>query len=131
MTVFNLFVWFTPEPCGTHFCLPHYLSYTLECLQMTSNLNPPVIHFPQFHPKIFTPISQRGPPDHVGLHPFVWFTPKPCGTHFRLPHNLSYTLEFLNFEPSGHPFSPISPQNIYTHFIEGSPFTMSDFTPFV
>ena len=50
--------------------------------------------------------------------PVVWFTPKPCGTHFLLPHHLVHIAVFrvpLHFEPSDHPFPPISPKK-FTSF---------------
>ena len=61
----------------------------------------------------------------------VWFTTKPCGTHFRLPHHLAYIhwtgRAPLNYEPSGCPFPPISPKNIWTRSMKGSPLNMSEF----
>ena len=113
-------VWFTRRPCGTHFLLPHHLAYILQSLESPSICNPPTIHFPQFHPEILAHISSRGPPQHVGFYPrrlvhlkTVWysfpFTPS-LGLHiavFRIP---------LHFEPSDHPFPPISLSTIYPVF---------------
>ena len=124
-------VWFIPKPCGTHFLLPYHLAYILQCLESPSTLNPPTIHFPQLLLKIFIPIYRGVAPQHVGLYhrrlvhsKTVWysfpFTPS-LGLHiavFRVP---------LPFEPSDHPFPPISPRNIYPHSIEGSPISTSDF----
>ena len=50
-------VCFTPKPCGTHFRLPHYFTYTMLFLEFPSPLNPLAIHSTQIHPQIFTPIS--------------------------------------------------------------------------
>ena len=198
---FILVVWFTPQPRGTHFRLPHHtwLIYT-ELVKLTQTLNLPYIHFPQLYFNVLTPIPWRGlpwawrilfsssgslqnrvvlisvypitwlintellefhwtlnslalhfpqtslkniytPPSEVsplGLPDFilvVWLTSKPCGTHFRSPHNLALNTKLgkapLNFELYDHPFPTISPRNINTHSRDGSPLNTSDFMPVV
>ena len=67
--------------------------------------------------------------------PVVCSTPQPCGTNFRLPHHSAYIhwtgRAPLNFEPSGHPFPPISLQCYYNLSMEGSHSSMADFIPVV
>ena len=60
---FILVVWFTPQPRGTHFRLPHHtwLIYT-ELVKLTKTLNLPYIHFPQLYFNVITPIPWRGLP---------------------------------------------------------------------
>ena len=73
---------------------------------------------------------ERSPLNKSNFIYVVWFTPKPCGSHFRLPHHLAYIhwtgRASLNFDPSDHPFPTISPMNSFTHFMKGSPLSMSD-----
>ena len=136
MSDFNPVVWFTPKPCGTHFLLPHHLAYILQFLKTPLNFEPSGHRFPPNSTQnLYTHFIEGSPLSMSDFNPVVWFTPKPCGTHFLLPHHLAYILQFLktplNFEPSGHRFPSNSPQNLYTHFIEGSTLGMSDFNPVV
>ena len=132
MSDFNPVVWFTPKPCGTHLFLPHHLAYILQFLKTPLKFEPSGHRFPPNSPQnLYTHFKGGSPLSMSDFNPVVWFTPKPCGTHFLLPHHLAYILQFLktplNFEPSGHRFPPNSTQNLYTHFIAGSPLSMSDF----
>jgi len=92
----------------------------------------PAIHFPQFHPKIFTPIPWRGLPwAHRILSRFSGSPQNRVVLISVYPITRLIYIELgrvpLNFGPSGHPFPPISPQIIYIHFMEGSPLSTSDF----
>ena len=111
-------VWFTPKPCGTHFLLPHHLAYILQFLESPSILNPPTILFPQFHLEKFTIFYTVSPPPHVGLHSRRLVHPKTVFYSFPLTPSLGlhitvFTVSF-HFEPSDHPFPPLSPQNFHS-----------------
>ena len=124
-------LWFTPKPCGTHFRLPHHLAYIHWTSRASLNFEPSDHPFATISSIYSYTYFMKGSPlsmsDSISV---VRFTKKPCSTHFRLPHHLAYIPRTgrvpLNFEPSGHPFPPISIQNIYTYFMKKSPLSMSD-----
>ena len=125
-------VWFTTKLCGTHSRLPHHLAYTHRTGRVPLKFEPSGHPFPLIsHQNIYTYSMKKSLLSMSDSNPVVCSTPQPCGTHFCLPHHLAYIhwtgRATLNFEPSGHPFPPISPQYSYTRFMEGSPLSMSDF----
>ena len=81
------------------------------------------------------PFHSLTPPQHVGLYPRRLVHPKTVWYSFPYTPSLGLHIAVfrvsLHFEPSDHPFPPISPQNIYPHFIEGWPLSTSDFIPVV
>ena len=132
MSGFIPVVWFTPQPSGTHFRLPHHtwLTYT-ELVELPKILYPPAIHFPQFHPNIITLFSWMGLPWAwrtlssssgsaqnrvllISVYPITWLI-------YTELVELPWTLN-----PPAHHF-PQFQQNIHTHSMKESPLSMSDF----
>ena len=136
MSDFISVVCFIPQPCFTHFRLPHHLVYIHWTGRAPLNSETSGHPFPPISPENnHTYFSEGSPLSMSDFIPVVCSTPQPCGTHFRLPHDLAYIhctgRATLNFEPSGHPFPPISPQYNYFYFMKRSPLSMSDFIPVV
>ena len=127
-----LVVWLTPQTCGTHFRLPHHLAnmhWTGRApLNFEHSGHPFSLISTQYN---YTHLMDGSPLSKADFILVVWFSTKPCGTHFRLPHHFSYIhwtgRAPLIFEPSGPPFPPISSKNNYTQSMGGSPLSMSDF----
>ena len=123
-------VWLTPKPFGTHFSSPHHLAHILQSLESPSTSNPPTIHFPNLLPKYLHRFHRGVPTQHDGLYPCRLVHLKTVFYSFPFTPSLGlYIAVFivpLHFEPSDHPFPPISPQEITLFHIK-LPLSTSDF----
>ena len=111
MSDFITVVGFIPRPCGTHFRFLHHLAHIHWTGRAPLHFEPFVHPFPTISPQnIYSHFIDGSPLSTPHFITVVCFTPKPCGTHFRLPLHLAYIhwtgTASLKFEPSGHPFHP-------------------------
>ena len=97
----------SPQNCAVLISVSPLINSHNAVFRVSFNFEPSGHQFPpNSPPTLYTHFIGGSPLSMSDLIPVVWFIPKPCGTHFLLPHHLGLHIAVfrvpLHFEPSGH-----------------------------